>query len=182
VIPAKEKSAPNNEPPTSPTKKFKLDAPVVVEPRRELKDVFLDERVFIPGSLASKLRDYQLDGVRFMYNRWKHGLGCILGDDMGLGKTVQVVSLLVALLEQKDERRTFLIIAPLTCLDQWSGELKKWGDIRTSTFHGSPLSKKAALADIVSGRVDILLTSYETFEHERAMLADKVRIIIHQSV
>ena len=37
------------------------------------------------------LRDYQRDGVRFLYQHYSENTGAILGDDMGLGKTVQVV-------------------------------------------------------------------------------------------
>lgn len=36
------------------------------------------------------LRDYQRDGVLFLYQHFSKNTGAILGDDMGLGKTVQV--------------------------------------------------------------------------------------------
>jgi SNF2 family DNA or RNA helicase len=36
------------------------------------------------------LRDYQRDGVKFLYNHFKEGTGALLADDMGLGKTIQV--------------------------------------------------------------------------------------------
>ncbi len=36
------------------------------------------------------LRDYQLDGVNWLYDRYHRNHGCILGDEMGLGKTCQV--------------------------------------------------------------------------------------------
>ena len=44
----------------------------------------------IPAVMNQYLRDYQRDGVSFMYNHVILEQGCILGDDMGLGKTVQV--------------------------------------------------------------------------------------------
>ena len=50
----------------------------------------------IPATINQYLRDYQREGVQFMYARFIRGAGGILGDDMGLGKTVQVS--LVALL------------------------------------------------------------------------------------
>ncbi len=37
-----------------------------------------------------KLRSYQLDGVKWLVERYKMNQGCILGDEMGLGKTLQV--------------------------------------------------------------------------------------------
>lgn len=36
------------------------------------------------------LREHQVEGVKWMYQRFLDGRGCILGDEMGLGKTAQV--------------------------------------------------------------------------------------------
>ena len=44
----------------------------------------------VPYTINRYLRDYQREGIKFMYNNYIHSTGCILGDDMGLGKTVQV--------------------------------------------------------------------------------------------
>lgn len=44
----------------------------------------------VPYTINRYLRDYQREGVRFIYNNYIRSSGCILGDDMGLGKTVQV--------------------------------------------------------------------------------------------
>lgn len=53
----------------------------------ELNDVDGDR---VPYTINRYLRDYQREGVRFIYNNYIRSSGCILGDDMGLGKTVQV--------------------------------------------------------------------------------------------
>ena len=37
------------------------------------------------------LRDYQVTGVKWLYNLDKTGFGGILADEMGLGKTIQVI-------------------------------------------------------------------------------------------
>lgn len=44
----------------------------------------------VPYTINRYLRDYQREGIRFMYSNYICSRGCILGDDMGLGKTVQV--------------------------------------------------------------------------------------------
>lgn len=54
----------------------------------ELNDAHGDR---VPYTINRYLRDYQREGVRFMYNSYRRSRGCILGDDMGLGKTVQVM-------------------------------------------------------------------------------------------
>ncbi|KAI0759188.1 hypothetical protein BC629DRAFT_1072812 [Irpex lacteus] len=38
----------------------------------------------VPGSINTYLRDYQRDGIRFFWERYKDGYGGLLGDDMGL--------------------------------------------------------------------------------------------------
>lgn len=45
-----------------------------------------------------RLRDHQIAGVQWMWQRWQSGLGgCVLADEMGLGKTAQALGLLAAL-------------------------------------------------------------------------------------
>lgn len=46
--------------------------------------------VCVPYTINRYLRDYQREGVRFLYEHYARSTGCILGDDMGLGKTIQV--------------------------------------------------------------------------------------------
>ena len=40
----------------------------------------------VPATINSYLREYQRDGVRFLYRHYCNGQGAILADDMGLGK------------------------------------------------------------------------------------------------
>ncbi|KAI0668888.1 hypothetical protein C8Q78DRAFT_214764 [Trametes maxima] len=40
----------------------------------------------VPGSINVFLREYQRDGVRFFWERYREGRGGVLGDDMGLAK------------------------------------------------------------------------------------------------
>lgn len=44
----------------------------------------------VPASINRFLREYQRDGVRFLFRQYSRDKGGILADDMGLGKTVQV--------------------------------------------------------------------------------------------
>ena len=87
---------------------------------------------------------------------------------MGLGKTIQVVSLISTLKGKQEqmkmkERKKFLIIGPVTCLEHWKRELKKWGRIsKVKMYHGP--KRDPAFADISAGRIQVLLTSYETLQ------------------
>ncbi|KAF3205313.1 hypothetical protein TWF679_009329 [Orbilia oligospora] len=79
-------------------------------PCRAYEDIVLERsRGVIPASIARWLRDYQIEGVRFMHNAFILNTGVILGDDMGLGKTVQVIAFLTAAFgktgDARDSRR-----------------------------------------------------------------------------
>ncbi|XP_077601135.1 DNA excision repair protein ERCC-6-like 2 isoform X1 [Stigmatopora nigra] len=137
----------------------------------------------VPYTINRYLRDYQREGIRFIYNNYSRSRGCILGDDMGLGKTVQVLGFLAAALHKKGtwediERnkphflqsqtsskhsrpnRLFLIVAPLSVLYNWKDELDTWGYFQYAVVHG--LRKQEELARVKKGRVEITLTTYET--------------------
>ncbi|KAK7934277.1 hypothetical protein WMY93_005173 [Mugilogobius chulae] len=98
----------------------------------------------VPYTINRYLRDYQREGIKFMYNNYTRSRGCVLGDDMGLGKTVQV----------------FLIVAPLSVLYNWKDELETWGHFQCVVVHG--LKKEEELNRIRRGRIEIALTTYET--------------------
>lgn len=43
-----------------------------------------EKGVKIPGPINTYLRDYQRDGVKFLWRQYSEGRGGLLGDDMGL--------------------------------------------------------------------------------------------------
>ncbi|XP_037228866.1 DNA excision repair protein ERCC-6-like 2 isoform X2 [Falco rusticolus] len=142
-----------------------------------------DNGDFIPYTINRYLRDYQREGVQFLYGHYANKRGCILGDDMGLGKTIQVISFLAAVLHKKGTRediennmpefllrtmkkesrcnpkKTFLIVAPLSVLYNWKDELDTWGYFKVSVLHGS--KKDDDLSRIKQGKCEVALTTYE---------------------
>ncbi|XP_007231662.3 DNA excision repair protein ERCC-6-like 2 [Astyanax mexicanus] len=137
----------------------------------------------VPYTINRYLRDYQRDGVKFIYDRYMKSRGCILGDDMGLGKTVQVISFLAAVLQktgtwedvennrpdflqsqrsckQSKLKKVFLIVAPLSVLYNWKDELDTWGHFKTVVVHG--VKKEEELTRVNRGKCEIALTTYET--------------------
>ncbi|NWS44565.1 ER6L2 protein, partial [Probosciger aterrimus] len=142
-----------------------------------------DNGDFIPYTINRYLRDYQREGVQFLYGHYANKRGCILGDDMGLGKTIQVISFLAAVLHKKGTRediennmpefllrtmkkepkcnpkKTFLIVAPLSVLYNWKDELDTWGYFKVCVLHGS--KKDDYLSRIKQGKCEVALTTYE---------------------
>ncbi|XP_073675019.1 DNA excision repair protein ERCC-6-like 2 [Garra rufa] len=137
--------------------------------------------VKVPYTINRYLRDYQREGIKFIYHSYAKSRGCILGDDMGLGKTVQVIGFLAAVLRKtgtwkdvennrpqflmsqkpsEQVQKVFLIVAPLSVLYNWKDELDTWGHFKLVVVHG--VRKDEELARVQRGRCEIALTTYET--------------------
>lgn len=133
---------------------------------RQLVDVVLDPR------LGKLLRPHQREGVKFLYEcvmgmRDYDGQGCILADDMGLGKTLQTICLLWTLLKQNPIHKSdpvikkALIVCPVTLIDNWRKEFKKWlGQDRIGVFVVD--STKKRLSDFTHGKIyNVMIIGYE---------------------
>ncbi|MBI3271232.1 MAG: DEAD/DEAH box helicase [Planctomycetes bacterium] len=75
-----------------------------------------------PSTLAADLRDYQVEGYRWLSRLAAWGLGGCLADDMGLGKTVQA---LAALLDRAP-RGPALVVAPTSVGTNWIRETRRF--------------------------------------------------------
>ncbi|WWD09298.1 hypothetical protein V865_007421 [Kwoniella europaea PYCC6329] len=98
--------------------------------------------VVVDPILGSLLRKHQKEGVQFMYScvmgyTAAEAEGCILADDMGLGKTLQSIALIHTLLYQSpfdNQSQTIqkvLIVCPVTLVENWRKEFKKWTSAKT---------------------------------------------------
>ena len=70
------------------------------------------------------LREYQVEGVKWMRELTNSGFNVILADEMGLGKTVQTLALLASKKRLNDP--TALIICPASLLENWKRECQKF--------------------------------------------------------
>ncbi len=88
------------------------------------------------GNLIGRLRDYQLEGVRWLISAAESGRGALLADDMGLGKTLQILALLRWLkpvnksvnnsVNNQGKSGPVLIICPTSLIGNWEAELQKF--------------------------------------------------------
>jgi hypothetical protein len=76
----------------------------------------------VPATLQASLRDYQVEGYRWLRRLAEWGMGGCLADDMGLGKTVQT---LAALIDRAAEGPA-LIVAPTSVAFNWSREAQRF--------------------------------------------------------
>ncbi|EAY05467.1 Type III restriction enzyme, res subunit family protein [Trichomonas vaginalis G3] len=103
--------------------------------RPELFQLFGENYPLPPFPTRRELRDYQIDGINWLRRNWYNHRNCILADEMGLGKTVQGVNIIYDLYRIGDPG-PFLVIAPLSTLDQWVREFKNWTPLNVVKFTG----------------------------------------------
>lgn len=139
-----------------------------------------------PSLLSSTcvLKEHQMKGLEWLVALDSCGYNGILGDDMGLGKTLQAISYLAYRLGERGERGPFLVVAPLTIVQNWREELNRFcPSVRTVVYIGDQGERESIQERIVehvkkqvSGRgsssigadvndpelnFDVLVTSYE---------------------
>ncbi len=76
----------------------------------------------LPENLDANLRDYQVDGYRWLRKLAEWGVGGILADDMGLGKTLQTLAVLL----DRAADGPALVIAPTTVGFNWVREAERF--------------------------------------------------------
>ena len=118
-----------------------------------------------PESIKAVLREYQLEGIRWMVRMYDDGCSCILADEMGLGKTLQSISFLACLKETRGAKGPHLVICPLSVLSSWMDELQKWcPDFRVVRLHSTDEAERTRLRREVVMNVasyDVAVTTYE---------------------
>lgn len=87
-----------------------------------------------PHSVNANLYPYQQGGARWLEFMTSQRCGSILGDEMGLGKTLQIISVM-AILKEKKPSAHFLVICPVSLLENWRRELEKFCPSLTVNVH-----------------------------------------------
>lgn len=133
----------------------------------------------LPKHLKSTLLPHQNKGFQWLMNAWQRRLkGALLADDMGLGKTLQGLALIAAIKERMDsggeEKKRFLIVAPVSLLDNWRSEYHKFFD---TTIFGEPLALHGRMLALYKRGQNLafdsmpqdclVLTTYETLRDQQ---------------
>ncbi|XP_037495642.1 chromatin structure-remodeling complex protein SYD [Jatropha curcas] len=124
---------------------------------------------------GGKLREYQMNGLRWLVSLYNNHLNGILADEMGLGKTVQVISLICYLMETKNDRGPFLVVVPSSVLPGWESEINFWApSVHKIVYSGPPEERRRLFKEkIVHQKFNVLLTTYEYLmnKHDRPKLS-----------
>lgn len=156
----------------------------------------------VPRSLKDgvELKVHQLSGVAWLQHLWSLSphecRGALLADDMGLGKTLQLLVFIAACLEDNPAADPFLIVAPVSLLENWREEMEKFFMPETFpllTLYGNELTKLRSPKDGMDdelvgigllrrnwlGSAKVVLTTYETLRDlEFALAAQKWSAVI----
>ncbi len=127
----------------------------------ELINKFLtykDSDITLDKKEIKVLRDYQLTGVKWLYNIYKTGFGGILADEMGLGKSIQLIYL-TKLIIKENPKAKILIVAPTSLIYNWQKEFDKFGsELKYKVFAEN---KSQRLNDLENtDDINIMITSY----------------------
>ena len=112
--------------------------------------------------VGGTLRLYQMQGLQWLVSLYNNRLSGVLADEMGLGKTIQIVALIAYLMEVKNVNGPFLIVAPLSVIDNWVREFESWTPrLKKIIYYGDKEGRKRLQKEALKGQFNVMLTSYE---------------------
>ncbi|MDR1978810.1 MAG: DEAD/DEAH box helicase [Synergistaceae bacterium] len=113
----------------------------------------------LPSTFQGELRNYQIEGYRWLARLAHWGAGACLADDMGLGKTIQALALLVA----RGNGGPALVVAPTSVCPNWIAEANRFAP----TLNMKELrygDREKTLGDL--NPLDVVVTTYGLLQNE----------------
>ncbi len=131
---------------------------------------YKDSELTLSNDELKILRDYQVTGVKWLYNLQKTGFGGILADEMGLGKTIQVIYYLKQILKEEADA-AFLIVVPTSLAYNWDHEFDLYGpNIKKIICVGPKAKREAILNDYQNG---VIVTTYGLLREDEELYQNK---------
>jgi len=121
-------------------------------------------RMEIPAALHAELRDYHIEGYRWLGRMAHWGVGCCLADDMGLGKTVQALAVIL----RRAPQGPTLVVAPTSVCMNWQIEARRFAPRLNVGLFGGKDREKSVKA--LKG-FDVLIASYTLLQQQEKLLA-----------
>jgi superfamily II DNA or RNA helicase/predicted RNA-binding protein YlqC (UPF0109 family) len=118
----------------------------------------------LPSTLQAELRDYQIEGYKWLSRLAHWGGGACLADDMGLGKTLQALTIIL----EKTGNGPCLVVAPTSVCMNWLQEANRFAPTLNMHVLGNRSRKKRVQS---LKKFDVLVTSYTLLQQEARLLA-----------
>ena len=91
-----------------------------------------------PEALTATLREYQVEGLRWLHRMTSLGLGGCLADEMGLGKTVMLIALHLHRRLNPQTAGPTLVVCPASLLGNWEREIQRFAPTENVLrYHGT---------------------------------------------
>jgi len=139
---------------------------------QQLNEVESIPETGLPGGLNAELRNYQVEGYKWLCFLQKNGFGGCLADDMGLGKTLQAISVLLRSKEasnvEDQDRLTSIIVAPASLMHNWKSELNRFAP-GLKVFTHTGLQRNRELTNFTY--YDVILSTYHTVRQDISTLS-----------
>lgn len=127
---------------------------------------------------GGELKDYQVAGLQWLVSLYNNNINGILADEMGLGKTIQTIALFAYLMQNKGDFGPFLVIVPLSTVENWVQEFHTWlgpHQINVVKYVGDQLHRRGLQRTVMDETFNVLLTTYDYVTRKRdATLLKKV--------
>lgn len=117
----------------------------------------------VPSTLQADLRNYQVDGYKWLSQLAHLGVGACLADDMGLGKTLQAIALIL----ERAPKGPTLVVAPSSVCQNWINECNRFAPTLNPLLFGR--GDRQLMVDELRP-FDILVSSYTMMQQEAEML------------
>lgn len=126
-----------------------------------LKNIVTSEEVKNIKREFPILREYQIEGVKWLKTIQKLGLGGILADDMGLGKTLQTI----AYLSLEKREKPSIVITPKSLAYNWKNEFEKFSpNVSVKMCVGKKEERRKMISELKKG--EILITTYGILKND----------------
>ena len=152
-----------------------LDGLNGVKLNNEVKDILSTIKDFKKADIDiapinGELRDYQVDGVKWLTILYEHKLCGVLADDMGLGKTIEIISFLKTI----DLSKPVLIVSPKSLIFNWLNEFAKFdSDSKVKAIYGTKKEREKTIKKINLNERVIYITSYDSLRQDEELYIEK---------
>ena len=138
------------------------------------KDIEPD--AIVPSNLKADLRYYQKTGFKWLSVLDHYHFGGILADDIGLGKTIQILAIILKYvneikledaqeIENKEKRKTSIVISPSSLTLNWYNEAKKFApDLKVQVIGGTAKERREKIENL--DNYDLIITSYDLLKRD----------------
>jgi len=110
------------------------------------------------------LRDYQKEGIKWLYTIYKCDLGGILADEMGLGKSIQTICLIKQIIKE-DKNSKIIIVSPTSLVYNWKKEFDKFApNLKYVTVYENKKLRQKVFKE--KDKYNIFITSYGLISHD----------------